>query len=285
MPLPYVTDWSLSVKDIIQWVVWILVAVGIYFSFQRHQVRIARHSIVRQIEEDVSALFCSEVARVEVISSGSAGVEKREFRAVLDDKPNWTFDEGRSASLVSGLPQAKFRFIDGQRFWQIRSSTEADGTVICQFLSSKAFQETLIWFRRVNRALQDKVIKNKELLDLWHTILPLGYAGRANYFAKYFQGAEDIDAMVQVINATLRAADKAKIYGPLYRFGSLATEQDWAVLEGRGRGKLRAKINRAQKKMKLSFRATTNEIGLQPMPKTSPPNNSYRTFDKRQTGP
>lgn len=247
MPIPSVTDWSLGVKDIIQWIIWILVAVGIYFAFQRHQVRIARYSIVRQIEEDISALFRSKVARVEVTRNGSAVMEKREFRAVLDNKPNWTFDEDRSASLVSGLPQAKFRFIDGQRFWQIRSSTKADETVLCQFLSSKAFQETLIWFRRVNRALQDKVITHEELLDLWHTILPLGFAGRANYFAKYFQGAEDIGAMVQVINATLRAAIKAKTHGPLRYFYRYATEQDWAVLEGRGRDKLRAKVEKAQK--------------------------------------
>jgi len=151
----FVTDWSLSISNVIQWAVLIATAAAIYLGFQRHQVRIARHSIVRQIEEDIAALFRSKVARVEVSGNGVVKLEEREFRAVLDNQPSWTFEEDQSGPSVSGWYQSKFRFIDGQRYWQIRSAHQSDGTVLRQYLSSQAFQETLLWFRRVNRARKE----------------------------------------------------------------------------------------------------------------------------------
>jgi len=74
------------------------------------------------------------------------------------------------------------------------------------------------------------MITADELLDLWRAILPLGFAGRANYFAHYFQGGDDIIAMVQVINETLRSCLKRNHRRPLHYFCAYVTEQDRAVL-------------------------------------------------------
>ena len=218
-----------EVSDIIGWGVTICMAFLIYLMFQRHQIRIARYPIVRGLEEEIATLFRSKAARTEVSTPGGCKWEPLEYRAVLDNEPPWTFEPDASASLVAGWQPPKYELIDGQRHWFIRAKS-ISGSSSRQVLSSQALQETLLWFRKVNRAHNDGIIKSKELPDLWHFILPIGFAGRAAYLAKYFQGAEDVQAIVRVINATLRACLKKGLRRPLHYFATYVTEMDREVL-------------------------------------------------------
>jgi len=221
---------TVTASDIVGWLLIIIVAVIIYLLFQRKQVRIARHAIVRQLEEEIAMIFRSKSAQVEVPSPSGVQLEPREFRAVLDNEPLWSFEQDNSAQPVTGWTPPISTFIDGQRYWLIRTTKTHKGQDARQFLASHAFQETLLWFRRVNRARRDKVVTADDLLDLWRFILPLGFAGRISYFAQYFQGAEDVQAMVEVINETLRIGVKRDRRRPLCYFRSYVSEQDLDIL-------------------------------------------------------
>ncbi len=198
VPLACLIDWTVRFSDIINWVIVVALAMTVYLLFQRHQIRIARHSIVRQLEEDAAALFRAQSALEEIVlPNQTVQSEHREFRAVLDNMPPWAFEKDLAVPVVSGWPSAKFKFINGQRFWLIRVMKRPDGTQVSQYLASQALQETLLWFRRIERARKDKVITENELLDLcaslsrWHSLVAqvtLPSTSRApRTFARWFR--------------------------------------------------------------------------------------------------
>jgi hypothetical protein len=232
--------WSLvDGGDIVTWIVTILVAVivavFVYCSFHRHQINvsksqreIARHSILRQLEEDIANIFKSKMARV--LSLQTKEIEAREFRSILDNEPPWSYEPDHNAIKVAGWNPPVMCFKDGERYWLVRRITKETEVNQEQYVSSGALQETLLWFRRVARAHRDRVINSDDLADLWRFILPLGFSGRLHYFSKYFQGEQEIQAMVYLVNETLRVCCDRKWKTPIHYFRSYFTQEDLQIL-------------------------------------------------------
>lgn len=231
---------SITGAHIVSWLVTIAVAGFIFWVFRRRQLdtirsqkEIARHSILRTLEEDIASIFRDKSAQVLLFPESSneqRAVEPREFRSILDNRPPWSYEPDNAAEQVAGWNPPVSRFIDGQRYWLVRRIKIGTDLSEQQYLASRALQETLLWFRRVAKAHKDQVVYADDLADLWRFVLPFGFSGRLQYFSKYFQGEEDIQAMVSLINETLRCCCDRKWRMPLHYFTSYRTEEDRQIL-------------------------------------------------------
>lgn len=99
-----------------------------------------------------------------------------ELRSALDDRA-WTPHSGGST------------FRKGGRMWAIRSEEHAE-------IDSQALHETLVWFRRVERALGTKLVDGEDLFRLWRQILPFVIQNRYTYFSTYF--SQEVQSMRNV---------------------------------------------------------------------------------------
>ena len=165
----------------------IIVAFALYHLFHRHQLQVARHTLVRQLEEDAAALLRGKSAH---------RVEKEvkldlEFRVVLD-RSDWDPELYRITDDLES----------GQRYVIIRQTT---GTKF--LVSTQALQETLTWFRRIKRALDDGILKENDLLDLWRTTLPFEIGNRKQYFRRVF-GEHDFSVLDEILQRTRKAVEK-----------------------------------------------------------------------------
>lgn len=201
----------------------VLVALLLFLCFQRHQIRMARHTIVRQLEKDSEAVVKAQSA--ESFRDGS--FTRSEFRSVLDNVPPWRFEADTSSAKVAGWSPPRHQLINGVRHWQIRP--ESPGAC-AQYLASESLQEVLLWFRRIEQAHKDQIVRGEDLCGMWRFILPLTFSGRITYFSKYFQGERDIGSMINIANATLRHCLKLGWTTPLRYFNTYVTEEDLEIL-------------------------------------------------------
>lgn len=206
------------------------VAVFVYWTFNRHQKvasesqrQIASHTIRRLLEQDIAGILSAR--SVQYQSQLTEGFQEGEFRFLLDNAPAWSFEPDTSAEKVAGQPQVTKRESKGQRYCLVRRSRRSE-----EYLASSSLQETLLWFRRVSKAWNDKVVYSGDLADMWRFIIPFGYAGRLSYFSHYFQGEDEIQAMVRVINETLRACCDKNWTTPLRYFKAYRTQEDLDIL-------------------------------------------------------
>jgi hypothetical protein len=102
------------------------------------------------------------------------------------------------------------------------------GEVSVQYLASGTFQEVLLWFRRLERAHRDGVLKTEDLCDSWRFILPFGFSGRLSYFARYFQGEEEISSLVYVITKVLEGSTRRR--RPAHYLLDNITEEEKQIL-------------------------------------------------------
>jgi len=64
-------------------------------------------------------------------------------------------------------------------------------------LSSKALHETLMWFRKIDRAYRVDIIKNEDLAQMWRQIVPFIQSNRLTFMENYF-GREDCQSIRNV---------------------------------------------------------------------------------------
>lgn len=197
----------------------ITIAIIGFKKFRKRQIEITRLGILQPVESDIINLFKTHTARIE---KQPPNLESRELRAILDNEPKWVFTPDESSPEVIGQKSSVFKFIDGERYWLVGTDLEGNN----RFLASQAFQETHLWFRRVERAHRTGVIIDNDLADLWRWILPFGFSGRLAYFAEYFQGDKDIATLVYVINSTLRHCLNKGLHQPLQYFKQYVTDKD-----------------------------------------------------------
>ncbi len=190
--------------------------------------QVARVSLVQDIEESISKIFKQKTAHVHNEIDNTT--ELHELRFVLDNVPPWKFVADENKPTVAGWPSSKSILIDGQRHWLIRERNEKIEFMSSQYIASQSLQESLLWFRRVRKAHEAGVLIGTDLVDLWRFILPYGFSGRLHYFSRYFQGVEEVSAMVHVINNTLLGCCDSDMRTSLHYFQSYATEQDREIL-------------------------------------------------------
>lgn len=129
--------------------------------------------------------------------------EKLELRNVLNNTPEWRYIEDENASTGIGYKPPVCITYEGARYWQIRDFTNKKDQRIIEYVSSPAFHQSLIWFRKTERAIKRDLLLPCELADWWRQILPMGWSGRLEYLRKYFSGKEDIESIAQVISTVL----------------------------------------------------------------------------------
>ena len=145
----------------------VFLAFFIYRNVSTQQGTIQRLSYLAQIEDQITQLFNEKLARKECYRK----VEFYCFRNVLNEIPWDPFFE--NANLTN-----RHKYVDGDNFVLIR----ADGTR----LSSRALHESLLWFRRVHRACEARVLRPADLGILWRYIVPYAQARRYAFFRNYF---------------------------------------------------------------------------------------------------
>jgi hypothetical protein len=234
---------DIQLSNIISWLTTIAVTFVIYLTYYRHQIKtaksqkdIARLSILRSLEEDVMKIFKNNSAK-ELESNNDEASIPLEFRAVLDNIPPWEYIPDKESSNVAGWPPPMCKIIDGQRYWLIRKEVKSGKD---QYLASQALQETLLWFRRMERGHKSGVIQSSDLADLWRFILPYGFSGRLSYMSRYFQGEEEVRSVVYIVNQTIAECIKQQWRKPVHYFREYITEEDLQVLR-KGNEKLHSK--------------------------------------------
>lgn len=228
--------WTITLADLISWTITICIAglVFVYYRKRRidiasQQKEIARRTALRGFEEDIMALFRRRLVKAFDEDSPKTP-EQRSFRYVLDNDPPWKFIEDPSCRESGGWTWAKCLTFDGERHWQIREFQREDGKTERQYIASEAFQEVLLWFRRMFNAYETKVVQDADLANLWRFILPFGFAGRLQYFRRYFQGEEDIQAMVKIVNIVLEHCLRQQYRKPVHYFMEYVTDEEEEIL-------------------------------------------------------
>lgn len=127
-----------------------------------------RLEVLHELEDSILALHARPSILVPNDSEGAAENGLFELRSALDDR-EWALpDPGGAAS-----------FCNGRRMWVIRPE---DGARI----DSQALHESLVWFRRLDRAIDAGLVHGEDLFRLWRQILPFIIQGRYSYLKHYF---------------------------------------------------------------------------------------------------
>ncbi|MDI3312298.1 MAG: hypothetical protein QJR05_12850 [Thermoanaerobacterium sp.] len=195
------------------------------------QLILARHTLLRELEIDMDKIQRSKTVQ---ISTNNGSFEPREFRYVLDQPLNWIYVKSDTEHGILSLP--KYIDIEGQRHWLVRDK-ESCKCKEEQYLSSQAFHEVLLWFKRLKIAYNDKVVKNEDLLDLWRQILPFGVGDRLYYFFKYFSGKDEIESLIYIINQTISYCYELKRDAPINYYLNYASDEDRELLKPRNNAK------------------------------------------------
>jgi hypothetical protein len=189
---------ELGISTVLGWAVDIGLVVAVFFLFQRQSLkasrwqatlteRLGRWKIVTDLESDIINLHATKWAlqKVQPKNGGDEQVSYLELRHVLDNDPDWTYDADPAAKLLGGFrqPRSITPSEAGARYWKIREFRDPDGNIVQQYLASPAFHESLVWFRKVDRAIRYGVLLPEELADWWRQILPMGWSGRLEYLS------------------------------------------------------------------------------------------------------
>jgi hypothetical protein len=180
-----VSSYAAAVVALISALVNLVVACYIYRNISVRQHTIQRMTYLTSLEDQMGRLMTQKFARL----STEEGVKPFVFRNVLDEIPWDTNFENKSRT-------DRHMFIDGDNYVYIRS----DGAR----LSSTALNESIIWFKRIKRALDSKIIDAEDLLVLWRYIICFALSGRYSYFRRYFSDFDWQD-MAFVCKAVFRS--------------------------------------------------------------------------------
>lgn len=227
--------WSPTIiVDIGQFVLTLLIALLIYFLYQRRQLISEQWRLRKTLADDMQSILSSRSA---LRRSGprSAFLEDVEFRAILTPSPPWCYVEDQKSATVAGVYRPVGIERDGHHYHRVRGEQKESPNSEEEFVAPIALQHTLLWFRHVYRAYQKRLFGPDDLRDLWRHILPFAHSGRLDYFNSYFQGGGDIRPICEVIAATLAACLDEHMDAPIEHYQK-ATEADKQVLRGQSGG-------------------------------------------------
>jgi hypothetical protein len=163
----------------------IVIAFFIYRNINLRQNTIQRLTYLTQLEDQISALMNQKLARIQVEDKA----ELFRFRNVLNEIPWDSNFENRNLT-------ERHLYVEGDNFVFIRK----DGAR----LSSAALIESMIWFKRVRRALGAKIIQPEDLLVFWRYIICFTLSGRYSFFRQYFSD-RDWEDMAYVCSKVFHA--------------------------------------------------------------------------------
>jgi hypothetical protein len=216
-------------KDFGTPVVTLIIAYLLYRLYQKNHLELikqqkilTRFSTIRQLNNELINIFSEKTALETFKENGEEKKEEREFRYILDQKPYWVVSRYEPDN---GIIHVIYK---GQRYWQIRNYEDKK-----QYVSSKALQETLFWFRMAYQGLIDSVIQPSDLCELWRSIFPLSSSGRFNYFKEYFGDFEienDLKIIALVVNATLDGCKIKKYNNAIKYLCDCMSEQEKNIM-------------------------------------------------------
>jgi hypothetical protein len=193
---------DIHLTNVINWAITVIGAGLVYFFFQRDSLKVARWKAVSELEADLADLHSMKGAVLECVGGAKTRLEQ-ELRFVLDDESDWEYVDDTTKPLRAGFrPPLTNDQPSGVRYWQVRE-LDRDGARVTQYVSSPAMHDCLLWFRRADRALQDGVLRHKELADWWRQTIFFGTSGRLEYMQKYFEGSPDIQSIIRVIAVSI----------------------------------------------------------------------------------
>jgi hypothetical protein len=159
-----------------------------------------RLEVLHELEDSILALHARPSILVPDSSEGAAENGLFELRSALDDR-EWGLPEPRGA--------APPEFCNGRRMWVIRPD---DGARI----DSQALHESLVWFRRLDRGIDAKLVHGEDLFRLWRQILPFIIQGRYSYLKRYFsQEVQSIGNVAKRLVSHCQSSDDAAKRAPL----------------------------------------------------------------------
>ena len=127
-----------------------------------------RLEVLHELEDSILALHARPSILVPNDSEGAAENGLFELRSALNDK-EWALPESGGSS----------SFCNGRRMWVVRPEDDAR-------IDSQALHESLVWFRRLDRAVGAGLVHGEDLFRLWRQILPFIIQGRYSYLKRYF---------------------------------------------------------------------------------------------------
>jgi hypothetical protein len=179
-----VSTYGAAIVALVSLLVNLLLAYSLYRYVNKFQSTVQRLTHITQIENQIVDLFNERLARIE--NNGS--FELFRFRNVLNHA-SW------DANFENAQLSERHMYVDGDNYVLIRD----DGAR----LSSQALHETVVWFRRVRRALDLGVITVPDLLIFWRYILPFAQSQRYRFFRKYF-ARYDWEDLAYICDLTFR---------------------------------------------------------------------------------
>ncbi|HWZ42413.1 MAG TPA: hypothetical protein VNW97_03010 [Candidatus Saccharimonadales bacterium] len=202
-------DSSITQAKIIDWIITLTIGITIYLLFQRGSLKVSRLKAVAELEADIAEIHASMTAFQQVQpSGGQCDSTDHEFRFILDNEPDWTHVEDTEAVPYAGFRSPICIQRNGVRYWQVRDFLK-DGIRIQQYVASSALHHSLLWFRRADRALNEKILLPGEIADWWRQVLPMSWSGRLEYYRKYFQGHDDIASVTRVMTIVILELSRA----------------------------------------------------------------------------
>jgi hypothetical protein len=180
-----ISSYAAAVIALVSAFVNVIIAFFIYRNISLRQSTIQRLTYLTQLEGQITHLMNQKLARLKIEEKS----ELFRFRNVLNEIPWDANFENRS--LIE-----RHLYVDGDNFVYIR----ADGAR----LSSTALNESMIWFKRLRRALNANIIHAEDLLVFWRYIICFTLSGRYSFFRRYFSDIDWSD-MAFVCQAVFRA--------------------------------------------------------------------------------
>lgn len=184
-------------SDIINWIFAAGGGAIAYFVLHRMQNKRERHSMIKEVEDSISNLMDQEKAKnkIKIKNQDSTQIDLVDvnFRTVLHDNSPWILFHEDNISIQ-----------DGQRYILIRNDSN-----YYEMVSTALIHESLLWFRRVNKLYDDRIITKRDIADLWRQILPFMCANKLEFYRSYL-GKDDTKSILLVCLYCLYSIKKLK---------------------------------------------------------------------------
>lgn len=100
------------------------------------------------------------------------------------------------------------RVINGQRYLKVRNCYVNDGIHHQEdYISTRAMHEMMIIFRELEKLQRRHIVKEADLADMYHELLPWGISGRLEFINTYF-GKKDAELIAYMIFRLVLACKK-----------------------------------------------------------------------------
>ena len=197
---------GIATSDIIGWILAAFAGILAYKLIDHMQTDIERHSILAEIERDLSKLYDSKIAlkiegKIELTSHTLKAKDKKQVmvRSVLHDDSPWTV-------IVDAEDSKEIQYVidHNQRYIQIRNDENHN-----EWISTQALHDLLLKVRRIEKMYKGGIIKRIDLNDFYRELLPLATSGRLKVIKKYY-GDYDAECIAYVVMQIIISCNKYK---------------------------------------------------------------------------